>query len=908
MSNTNLPDFGTPPASIPADTRKWLIRLGEHVRELRGYTGDATGVAGSGSGTGGTPVAGPPGPQGPAGPPGDPDPYVPDATPPPTPSGVTVTAGLSAIYVKTDQPLFLQGHGYARTLVYGAKYPGTGPLPTFGSATLQHEFVGEVGSFPSDLGTQWHIWVKWLTVDGVESAVPAGGTNGYQVTTGKIGTADLGPLIVEAGNLATGAVTATKLAAGAVGLTAFAAGLEPVSVVGTLPSPGGYTGPRTVFLTTDGKLYRFIGGAWVATVPAADIAGLITDAQIAAIAAAKLTGQITSTQITDGAISTPKLAAGAVTAANIAADTITAAQIAANAITAAELSAGAVTAGKIAANAVTAGTIAAGAVSASQIVAGAITTDKLLVTGRGAALNDDPAFKDSTAWLRENGSAGIFTTVTDGYAGLNVLRSGTPGAAGSWYNATPRVPFDPSKTYRVRGLVRRSAGSDGRLYLGVALFDSTGANIPGDGSQWFYGAASNVFPSTAWTPFSATFGAGTARPFPGTGRTMSPLVILNYASTTGFMECQDLRIEESVGADLIVDGAIVATKLAANAIAVGTAAIQNGAIVNAMIANATIDDAKIASLSVSKLTAGSLNVGAFIQSSAYIAGVQGFRLSGDGGFEVRDNTSTRVFNLGASGAQPILKAGSQLEIRADGTAFFAGSLTAATGTFAGALVAATGTFAGNLSAAGGTFAGALTAATGSFSTSTSGKRITLNESGTNEARFYGDRGDGTVELLASIGINAVPSSGGDPIIGYFGSQHPSNGKIAVFAESNFGSAVVGRSVFNVGVNAFSQNTSAVQAISDAGAQGVLARNNGSGAGIRADSASGYAALLIGNLAVGHARMDPLQTRPSGGQPGALAMINFAGGSAGTHTSSPRLCFLDSDNIWKSVDGLAIAPV
>ncbi len=666
--STELPDLGSPPDRIDPELRKWLVRAREHIRELRGNTGDPAGAAGSGSGSTTVIVPGAPGPA-PAPTPSDP----PDLTPPPTPSGVTVTAGLAAVYISTDPPLFTQGHGYARTKVYGAKYdPGPGPtpnpLPTFANASLQHEFVGEIGSFPSDLGVQWHIWVKWLTADDVESVVPFGGTNGVQVTTGKIGTADLGPLIVEAGNLASGAVTAAKLAAGSVGLTAFAAGLTPVEVASSLPASGNFIG-RMVALTTDGKLYRYTATGWTATVASSDIAGQLldsqvaalaaskitgqlTNAQIASIAAAKLTGQITSTQITDGAISTPKLAAGAVTAATIAAETITAAQIAAEAITAAELAAGsviaakiaagavtataiaaqAVTAGKIAANAVTANELAAnsvtsakiqaGAVTATQIAAQAIRTDKLLVTGAGAALNADPRMLDTTAWTYYAARSGSYSLVTiaDGVAGdkaMRVIGDATPESLA--------VPLVAGRQYRVSVYARSVGGPSGLRYIRCFRRDQATTLLgfavlavePAVGT--FEGIN---FPSS-WTRYVGRFTAEA-------GAVSGHINVDCSASETGTYELQDFRIEELVDSSLIVDGSIIATKLAANAIAVGTAAIQNGAIVNAMIADATIDSAKIATLAASKITAGSLNVGAFIQSSNYIAGVSGWRIDGTG--------------------------------------------------------------------------------------------------------------------------------------------------------------------------------------------------------------------------------------------------------------------------------------
>ena len=58
--------------------------------------------------------------------------------------------------------------------------------------------------------------------------------------------------------------------------------------------------------------------------------------------------------------------------------------------------------------------------------------------------------------------------------------------------------------------------------------------------------------------------------------------------------------------------------------------IKNGTITNAKIGNATIDDAKIASLNASKITAGSIAVDSFIGSPNYVAGSQGWRISGTG--------------------------------------------------------------------------------------------------------------------------------------------------------------------------------------------------------------------------------------------------------------------------------------
>ena len=189
----------------------------------------------------------------------------------------------------------------------------------------------------------------------------------------------------------TGTVVAAQIANGAIGTAKFATGLEPVTIVSSVPSTKSTT---TIVNSTDGKLYRWNGSAYVASVPAVDIAGQLTDAQVAAlsaskvtgtlsdaqlsaISAAKVTGQITGTQITDTAITTAKLAAGAVTTAKITAGAVTANEIASGSITTAKLTAGAITANEIAAGAITTAKLSAGAVTANEISSGAITTTKL---------------------------------------------------------------------------------------------------------------------------------------------------------------------------------------------------------------------------------------------------------------------------------------------------------------------------------------------------------------------------------------------------------------------------------------------------------------------------------------------------------------------------------------------------
>jgi len=113
------------------------------------------------------------------------DAYVPDLTPPPTPTGFTATAAISNIIIECDDPVYSQGHGHRLSRIYGATRAGTAPQPVFADAVEITQFSGAVTSYSTNPATEWHLWIKWESIDGVLSASPAGGTNGLVVTTGQ---------------------------------------------------------------------------------------------------------------------------------------------------------------------------------------------------------------------------------------------------------------------------------------------------------------------------------------------------------------------------------------------------------------------------------------------------------------------------------------------------------------------------------------------------------------------------------------------------------------------------------------------------------------------------------------------------------------------------------------------------
>lgn len=165
-------------------------------------------------------------------------------------------------------------------------------------------------------------------------------------------------------------VSATVLGipSGSVDLTAFATGLQPIEIVSSLPTTGNFVG-RTVFLTTDNKLYRRTASAWTAAVPTSD-----------------LTGQITGVQITDNAVTAAKIAANTITASEINAASIRTAVLITNSITTGMIQAGAVTADEIAANSIVSAKIAANQVTATHIAANTITANEINANSIRAAV------------------------------------------------------------------------------------------------------------------------------------------------------------------------------------------------------------------------------------------------------------------------------------------------------------------------------------------------------------------------------------------------------------------------------------------------------------------------------------------------------------------------------------------
>ena len=518
----------------------------------------------------------------------------PEVDVPPAPGNLSAAGAFRSIILTWDPPAYANNAYFEVWRYTSDNLAAATAVPS----NMMGQPAGNV--FVDDTTTPsvtYYYWVRAVTTAGTQGPF----TSSVTAAALKVGNIDLGPLVVEAANLAlgsvgqdqlaSGAVSASKLALQAVDLTKFANGLEPVTIVSSVPST---KSTSTIFNTADSKMYRWNGTAYAKIIPP---------------------GDVTST----------------------------------------ELAAGSVVAGKIAADAVTSGTIAAGAINAREIAAGAITTDKLLVTGRGKALNDDPFFTDPAAWSQSAGT-GTYAIVTEtsSPSGVKVLR-----ATGGVQFRARLFPATAGTRYKLSCWARKTSGT-GDAWFRVYFRDSSGTPIAVEATAISppIGTFESIGLTSTWAKYTGYIDAPV-------GVVDAWLIThVNWEFGVGVTDIADLRVEEYIGADLIVDGSIGASKIAAGAIAVGTAAIQNGAITNAMIANLAVDDAKIASLAGGKISAGSITGDRIAANTITGDRIQGLTITGDkilANTITADKIDSRGLSIRDTSGNIILAAGNQLD-------------------------------------------------------------------------------------------------------------------------------------------------------------------------------------------------------------------------------------------------------
>lgn len=240
--------------TLDPKVRKPLERLTQALRKLLGTDGDpdyaALTLSDARNGVLDGIIAGRPGSGG----------TEPDLTPPPTPTGLATGAALTHVFVEWDAPSYTQGHGHGQTNIYGVQRDpaSTDPLPTFASASLVYTAPGflTVAAIPSDANRQWHIWIKWQSLDGVESTSPAGGTNGSTATTG----VDVKQLL----DSLTNAATNPALNYSKIGFRADLFYIAPEATYSQETAPTGTANGELWFQPSTGvtKTWDHTGGTW----------------------------------------------------------------------------------------------------------------------------------------------------------------------------------------------------------------------------------------------------------------------------------------------------------------------------------------------------------------------------------------------------------------------------------------------------------------------------------------------------------------------------------------------------------------------------------------------------------------------------------------------------------------------
>jgi hypothetical protein len=417
-----------------------------------------------------------------------------------------------------------------------------------------------------------------------------------QIADAAISNQKLAALAVDASKIADASVTAAKIAEAAIDTTKFAGGLRPLEIVATLPTTGNVEG-RQVYLTTDDKIYRWTGTAWISTVPSTDITGLMTDAQIAAVAAAKVTGTLVSSQIADAAITNGKLAALAVDAAKLADSAVTGTKIADNAISTPKLQ--------------------ANAIVAANIAAQAVTADKMVLADFTNHVENPSFGEGNVGWIISSPGVAIVNDAANAYTG-NYYLSISAGS-GNLTRNNNIFPVLPGEQYFLQVFGKGIGTPNANLTPRICFMQGDKVTYVNQGL-----ASAFVPTETAYVEKSATvtvpIGAAYAwiDMLPSTAITTGSYAI-------GFVSCQRRNTSS-----LIVDGAITTTKLAAGAVTANELAansvvagkIAAGAISATEIASGAVTTAKLAvgavtanELATNSITAGKIAVNAVVATN-----------------------------------------------------------------------------------------------------------------------------------------------------------------------------------------------------------------------------------------------------------------------------------------------------
>jgi len=327
-------------------------------------------------------------------------------------------------------------------------------------------------------------------------------------------------------------------------------------------------------------------GQWEFTT--AWVAKTIDNAVIANLNAAKINA---------GTLSADRIGANSITAAKMVAGTITAASgiIADAAITNAKIADGTIQNAKIAT--LDAAKITTGTLSANRIGANTITADKIAVGDFNNRLSDPDFELGGLGWTL--GAQATIATVTDPpLGGSKVLQITANGTIIDVPQAS--IPVTPGDFWYGEVWVRKISGTDTTGSIGIA------ANVTGDnGFVTQYPSFQLVEPSAItsnWTKLS-----GTIEVPDNAARMLFRITVRNDVSD-GVYQFDSAMLRRMSQGELLVDGSILAGKLAANSVAAEN--IEAGAVTAGKIAanSITANELAVDSVTANAIEAGSINV------------------------------------------------------------------------------------------------------------------------------------------------------------------------------------------------------------------------------------------------------------------------------------------------------------
>ena len=523
-----------------------------------------------------------------------------DLTAPPTPTGFSVTASIVNLIVTCDAQSYTEGHGHYKSVLYGKTYT-SGALPVFANALVLTEFAGNVFSYATNPATTWRLWLKWMSVDGVLSSNPAGGTNGVAVTTGQ----DVALLLTAL----SGQIRATELEA------ALDTRINLVDGNG-VGSVNARVGDEAIARATA-----------ITNEATARGAAITTETNARQAADSSLSSSITtltaSVSTNAAAISTEETARVNADSAIVSTATTLAARV-----TTAE--------GGITANAAAITTEASARANADSAIVSTATTLAARVTTAEGGITTNAAAITTEATARANADTAETNARTTLAARVTTAEGGiSTNAAAITTEASARASADSAITSNVTTLsssvgantsaiqteATTRASETAGLYAQYTVKLDVGGKISGFGLASTNTASAFAIRADRFYISPPATGAGAATE-------IIPFIVQASATTINGV---------NVPAGVYMD----------------TAFIRDGTITNVKIGNAAIDDAKITALSASKLTAGAVSVGQDISSSNYVAGSAGWMISGTGGAEfsgvtVRGNVQATSGSIGGN--------------------------------------------------------------------------------------------------------------------------------------------------------------------------------------------------------------------------------------------------------------------